>query len=333
MMSVSSLLSRTLALPACSAFRTLPFERQDRLDVAVAALLGRAAGRVAFDDEELGLLGIGAVAVVKLAGQVEPAADRRLAAHLRGGGPARLARLGRLDHPRRDRVADALVLEQEVLERRPGHRLDLRLDLRIVQPSLGLALELRLVHADREHGRQPFADVLALDLHPLLHQVVRLHEPLHGRADRREHPQLMRAAVARRDRVDERADVFVGRLGPGQGQVAPQAVVLILALEDERQRSDPLVVALAVDRVEKVDHAAVVPELDARLVLLIDELDDQALVEIALDLEPLGDQDGIVRVIAEDLGIGRERDRRARAARRLTLFDRPDRLAAAISLA
>ena len=119
-MSVSSLLSRTLALPACSALRTLPFERQDRLDVAVAALLGRAAGAVALDDEQLGLVGVGAVAVVELAGEVEPAADRRLAADLAGGGPAGLAGLGRLDHPRGDRVADALVLEQEVLERRAG---------------------------------------------------------------------------------------------------------------------------------------------------------------------------------------------------------------------
>ena len=181
----------------------------------------------------------------ELAGEIQPAADRRLAADLAGGGAAGLAGLGRLDHPGGDRVADALVLEQEVLQRGPDHRLDLRLDLGVVQPALGLALELRLVDADRQDGGQPLADVLPLDLHPLLDQVVRLHEPLHGRADGREHAQLVGAAVAGRDRVDERADVLVGRLGPGQGQVAAEAVVLVLALQDERQGGDPLVVALA----------------------------------------------------------------------------------------
>ena len=60
-----------------------------------------------------------------------------------------------------------------------------------------------------------------------------------------EHAQLVGAAVAGRDRVDERADVLVGRLGPGQRQVAAQAVLVVLALQDERQGRDPLVVALA----------------------------------------------------------------------------------------
>ena len=67
-----------------------------------------------------------------------------------------------------DRVADALVLEQEVFEPGPDHRLDQRADLGVVQPPLGLTLELRLVDADREDGRQPLEDVLVLDLDPLL---------------------------------------------------------------------------------------------------------------------------------------------------------------------
>ncbi len=62
----------------------LTLEGKDRLDIAVAALLGRAAGRVPFDDEQFRLPGVGAVAVVQLAGEVEPIADRRLSAHLRG---------------------------------------------------------------------------------------------------------------------------------------------------------------------------------------------------------------------------------------------------------
>ena len=127
------------------------------------------------------LLGVGAVAVVELAGQVEPVADRRLAADLRGGGPAGLAGPGRLDHPVGDGVADAPVLEQEVFEPGPDHRLDQRPDLGVVEPALRLPLELRLVDADREDGGQPLADVLALDLDPLLDEVVVLHELEHGR--------------------------------------------------------------------------------------------------------------------------------------------------------
>src|SRR3954464_13815874 len=44
-------------------------QRQDRLGLAVAGLLGAAASRVAFDDEQLGALGGGVGAVGQLAGQ------------------------------------------------------------------------------------------------------------------------------------------------------------------------------------------------------------------------------------------------------------------------
>ena len=135
-----------------------------------------------------------------------------------------------------------LFLSRKFSSAGPDHRLDLRLDLRVVEPALGLPLELRLVDADREDRGEPLADVLALDLHPLLDQVVRFHEPQHGGPDGREHPQLVGAAVAGGDRVDERPDVLVGGLGPGQGQVAAEAALLVLAIQDEGQGGDPLIV-------------------------------------------------------------------------------------------
>ncbi len=73
---------------------------------------------------------------------------------------------------------------------------------------------------------------------------------------------------------------------------------------------DPLVVPLLSDRVQEVGHAAVVAELDVRLVLLIDELDDQSLVEVGLYLEPLGDQGRVVAQVLEEIGVGRECDAR-----------------------
>ncbi len=47
----------------------LAAQRKDRLEMAVAALLGRAAGRIALDQEQLGLGGIALLAVGELAGQ------------------------------------------------------------------------------------------------------------------------------------------------------------------------------------------------------------------------------------------------------------------------
>ena len=59
-----------LGLAGLLGVENLASKRQDRLDVAVAALLGRAAGAVALDDEQLGFFGVGAVAVGELAGEV-----------------------------------------------------------------------------------------------------------------------------------------------------------------------------------------------------------------------------------------------------------------------
>ena len=56
--------------------------------MTVAALLGRAAGRVTLDDEELGILGIAAGTIGQLAGQA--AAGKRGLAHGLAGACARL---------------------------------------------------------------------------------------------------------------------------------------------------------------------------------------------------------------------------------------------------
>ena len=62
----------------------LAADRQDRLDPRVAALLGRAAGRVALDDEDLALLGVGRLAVATAC-----RAGRRRRAGPCGCGPGR----------------------------------------------------------------------------------------------------------------------------------------------------------------------------------------------------------------------------------------------------
>src|SRR5205085_11896207 len=72
-------------------------QRKNSLRGAVARLLGRAAGRVAFDDEQLGALRGGVAAVGELAGQAQ-LARRALALRFLFGTAAQ-ALVGALDHP------------------------------------------------------------------------------------------------------------------------------------------------------------------------------------------------------------------------------------------
>ena len=55
----------------------LAAQRQDRLPGAVPSLLGRTAGRIAFDDEQLAVLAMRGGAVAQLARQVEAARSSR----------------------------------------------------------------------------------------------------------------------------------------------------------------------------------------------------------------------------------------------------------------
>src|SRR5260221_405100 len=74
----------------------LAAQRQDRLVLAVAALLGRAAGGIALDDEDLGLGGVALLAIGELAGQ-RGEVQRALS-------PRQLARLARRLAGRRRRL-------------------------------------------------------------------------------------------------------------------------------------------------------------------------------------------------------------------------------------
>src|SRR5260370_12551780 len=65
------LVLRGLVLAGGSDVEDFPPQRQHRLRGAVARLLGRAAGRVAFDDEDLGALRRGIGAVGELAGEAK----------------------------------------------------------------------------------------------------------------------------------------------------------------------------------------------------------------------------------------------------------------------
>ena len=125
---------------------------QDRLRAPVAAPLCAAASGGALDDEEFALLGVALRTVSEFAGQRESVESaltldeitcfaRRLSCAERGEAFLN-------DAP----CVRGVFLE--VLAERVVHRgRDLTGDLRIAEPRLGLALELRLADLDADHGR------------------------------------------------------------------------------------------------------------------------------------------------------------------------------------
>ena len=122
------------------------------LELAVAALLGGAAGRVAFDDEHFGVGGIAVLALGELAGQridVERALPPRQLAGLASG----LARRGGFDHLGDDDLALFRVLFEPGGELIADHVLDDGLYFRRDELVLGLARELRVLNLDGQHRR------------------------------------------------------------------------------------------------------------------------------------------------------------------------------------
>ena len=106
----------------------LALEGQDRLELAVAALLGRPTGGVSLDEVELAQLRVPLLAVGELARQpdsVENALAPRELARLAG----RLARARSLHHLRADHLRVGGLLEQELRELLGDDLLDDGLDL------------------------------------------------------------------------------------------------------------------------------------------------------------------------------------------------------------
>ena len=139
----------------------LALDRQDGLVDAVAALLGRAAGRVALDDEKLGILGVAAGTVRQLAGKT--AAGKRGLAHRLARAPGRLAGPCGVEHLLDDLLRDAGIAVEERHQALVGGGGDDALHFRREQLDLGLGLELRIGMEQRDDRHQPLAHVVAGD--------------------------------------------------------------------------------------------------------------------------------------------------------------------------
>ena len=220
MRSASCWFWASFSRPALATLRILPRSGRIAWVCAVARLLGRAAGRVALDDEDLGAGRAAGAAVGELAGQAE-LSRRVLAADLLLLAAAQ-ALLGALDHP---------VEEPRRLVRRGGEPMVEGIADRVLddarrlggrQPVLGLADELRLADEDREERGGRGHDVVGGDGAGAL-VAGQLGVGLQALGQRGAEARLVGAALAGRDGVAVGADEAVaGEPGdrPFDGAVA-----------------------------------------------------------------------------------------------------------------
>ena len=215
-----------LSKRARSTLRIFPRNGRTAWIFAVAALLGGAAGRVALDDEDLGLGRIALLAVGELARQARdverPFAPGELARLAR-----RLARLRRLDHLADDDARFRRMLLEPLLQKFVDEPLDHRPHLGGDELVLGLRREFRIGALDAEHAGQTLAAVVAGEVDLLLLQQARAFGVAdHLPGQRAPEADEMRAAVALRDVVGEGQHVLVIAVVPPQRDLDADAVAL-----------------------------------------------------------------------------------------------------------
>src|SRR5690606_22313452 len=136
-----------------------PAQGQDGLELAVATLLGAAAGGIALNDVDFAALRLPVGAVRQLAGQGAAFQGGFAAGQFAGlaGGFAGLHGGLRLAD---DQLGDLRVQLQPVLQLFAQHVLDNPLNFAVAELFLGLTFKLGVADLDADNGGQPFADVI-----------------------------------------------------------------------------------------------------------------------------------------------------------------------------
>ena len=275
-----------LVEPRLLDVQQLPPEREDRLVAPVAALLGRATGRVALDEVQLAASGVPLLAVGQLARQrhaVERAlADDEVASLARGLAGAR-RRQALLDDP----APVGRVLVEVLAEAVGDRRLDLALDLGVAELGLRLALELGIGQLDADDRGQALADVVAGQV------AVRVAE--HARSPR---PVVERARQGRPEAGDVGAAIDgVDVVGEGEDVLGVRVVVLegdldgrpaLAPLDVDRAGVEDFLVAVQVPH-ERLE-AALEVERALAVVPLVDERDPDPLVQVCRLAQALADR-------------------------------------------
>jgi hypothetical protein len=188
-------------------------------------------------------------------------------------------------------AARRLVLEQETFEGGPQGAVDLRLRFGAAETLLGLPLKLGLLHVDRQHAHDPFADVLRGQRDALGGQVGVVDECAHRFDDGGPEALLVRPPLGGGDAVHVGPDrLFVG-LGPLQGGLDAKAAVAatLRRREVEGLRRGGRLPAIGHDLGQKVGDAAGVGKRLFRPGRLVDEDDLQPLVQEGLGVEAEAD--------------------------------------------
>ena len=245
----------------------LAADRQDGLEAAVAPLLGRAAGRVALDDEKFGQGRITLGTVGQFAGQA--AAGQRALAHRLAGFARRLAGAGRGDGLFENLFRNGRVGLEEIHQPLVDDRADNAVDLGVDQFDLGLALELRVGVFEAEDADQTLAHVVAGDDRILVFdQIVGLCVLIDCAGQRRSEPGNVRASVRVRDRIGEAEDLVGVAVVVLQHAIDQDIFLDVLAV---------LVLHLGLSRAGQLDHLRVKNRL--AFAQFLDEFLDAELVD------------------------------------------------------
>ena len=183
----------------------LALERKNRLEPAIAALLGGAAGAFTLDKVEFAAVRIALGAVGQLAGQA--AAVQRAFAACKVAGLARCftgaCRFNRLVD---DLAGNGRILLQEHAQALVDKGLHRSGDIG-VELALGLAFELRLRQLHADHGDKTFAHVVAAQVFfHVFEQPELLADGVDGARERSPESGEVRAAINGVDVVGEAED-------------------------------------------------------------------------------------------------------------------------------
>ena len=137
----------------------LSSEGEDSLIVGVTALLCRSACRVTLDEEHLAFGGVAALAGREFAGDAA-SGEGTLVLHAHTCRIGGVTRLGGKLHLVDDGLRLLRMFLKIVAERLAHRTLDGTGNLVVTEFGLGLPLELRFSHLDRDDGCQTVAEVL-----------------------------------------------------------------------------------------------------------------------------------------------------------------------------
>lgn len=271
-------------------------------ELAVAALLGRAACGVALDDEQFGQRRVFLLAVGQLAGQAHAVEHALAARHLAGlaGG---FAGAGGFDDLAADDLGVVGRFQQEVRQRLGHDFFHRQAHFGGDQLVLGLRAELGLGHLHRQHAGQAFAHVIAGGFHlGLLGDLVVGDVLVDDARHRGAQAGQVGAAVALRDVVGEAEHLLVEAVVPLHRHFHAHAVLLARGVEDGRVQHG----LVLVDVLDEALHAAREGEVFFLAGALVGQLDVHAVVQERELADALGEDLVVVLDVGEDLFVGQE---------------------------